>query len=71
MTALNFVFSFFDTIINFVFNDFKMPDSNASLGWVLVVAISMFMMIHSILNLPKVAPHGKTVFNRKDNENGR
>lgn len=57
-------------IYNFFFNTFKLPNySNVSMGWVLIVAMTMGIMIKTILNIPRSIPSLKK--ERQGNQNGQ
>lgn len=55
--AHNFIEGIILIIYDFFFNTFSIPNySNVKMGWVLIVAVTMGIMIKTILNIPRSIP---------------
>lgn len=53
-TALGYIWYIFDKLINWFFNDTEMF-TGVTLGWVIVVISVFYMLIRSLLNIPRGA----------------
>lgn len=64
MTAHQMLYAIFNMFYDLLFNVFKVPNTNASVGWVFISALTMSMTIKALLNLSKSITAPKPKFDR-------
>lgn len=69
--ALNYLYYIYDKFLDLVFNQFALFGDNVTVGWIAISVIVFYVLIGSILNIPKRMHHRSVKRLERLNKNGR